>query len=78
MEKEFLCAVDVGDDERVKELIFEMSNNTLQMAYRRTMCNIKNTECDGSESDYRSTLSIIQQVMDALGISSKAPTKKRN
>lgn len=74
--KYFLAAVDVGDDNRASELIGDMPNKALEMAYRRTLCNVKNTESPGEDSEYRSMLSIILNEMKERGIAPSTSAKR--
>lgn len=75
----FLLSVDVGDDNGAKQLIANVSNDTLKVAYRRTMNNVKNTETAKTqgESPYRSMLEIILDEMNNRGVSPTSGKRSR-
>lgn len=73
-EKEFLTAAEVCDNQTVEDMIKNMSEKVLQMAYSRTWNNVRITENEGYTSDYRSILEIIRDEMDVRGVS--PPTSK--
>lgn len=78
--EEFLLSVDVGDDNGAEQLIGGVSNDTLKVAYRRTMNNVKNTETAKTqgESPYRSMLHIILDEMKTRGVSPTGSSGKRS
>ena len=78
--KDFLLSVDVGDDHGAMQLIGDVSNDTLKIAYRRTMNNVKNTETANTqgESPYRSMLHIVLDEMNNRGIPSTVSSGKRS
>jgi hypothetical protein len=75
--KNFLNAAEVCDNQTVEDMIKDMTDDILQMAYSRTWNNVRIMESDGFDSDYRSTLEIIKDEMTSRGMSPKSSKPKK-
>ena len=70
----FIAAVNVADNGSVEEKIDQISDKVLKQAFQ-ILWNLLRTE--GDDSDYRSTLELIQDEMTSRGITPKTKKSSR-